>query len=187
MDNLPPELLHQILLHVPKSSLPECRLICRSFSTIAFPILFSFVPKWLNFEMSHRAIIALAHDACNRPAVMWSPWATGPDGPVDQVWIEIVWKLLMKGDPPGLATTAATAVEELGGTEEVEDSQETALADSSNSQALEKAGQLEKVWLTSANFAQLSGREEMTENRLRTGQNRYLLHRAYASKVGGVF
>ena len=186
MDNLPPELLHLILLHVPKSSLPECRLVCRSFSTIAFPILFSFVPKWLDFEMSHRSIIALAHDACNRPAVMWSPWATSPNGPVDQVWMEIVWKLLTKSDPPGLVTTAATAVEELDGTKEVGGSQETVLADSSSSQALEKVGQLENIWLTSANFAQLSGMKEMTDNRLRTGQNRYLLHRAYASKVGGV-
>ena len=39
------------------------------------------------------------------------------------------------------------------------------------------------IKLTSANFAQLSGMKEMTETRLRTGQNRYLLHRAYASKV----
>jgi hypothetical protein len=33
--------------------------------------------------------------------------------------------------------------------------------------------------LTGDNFARLSGREEMSKNRLRTGQNRYLLHRAY--------
>jgi len=35
------------------------------------------------------------------------------------------------------------------------------------------------VELTEDTFAQLSGREEMSKNRLRTGQNRYLLHRAY--------
>jgi hypothetical protein len=101
--------------------------------------------------------------------------------------MEIVWKLLMKSDPPGLVATAATAVDGLDGTEEVEGSTETTLMASSNPEDPEKVGQLEKVWLTIANFAQLSGREEMTENRLRTGQNRYLLHRAYASKAGGVF
>jgi hypothetical protein len=33
--------------------------------------------------------------------------------------MEIVWKLLMKSDPPGLVATAATAVNGLDGTEEV--------------------------------------------------------------------
>lgn len=60
----------------------------------------------------------------------------------------IIWKLLMKTNPPGS--------EELG---------------------MEDLG--EGIRLTATNFAELSGREEMTENRLRTGQNRYLLHRSY--------
>ena len=34
--------------------------------------------------------------------------------------------------------------------------------------------------LTAANFAELSGREIMSENRLKTGQNRFLMHRSYA-------
>lgn len=80
LENLPAELLHQILVHVPRSSLTECRLVCRSFSTVAFPVLFSFVPNWLDYELSHRSIVSLAHDAFNRPAVMWSPWATARDG-----------------------------------------------------------------------------------------------------------
>jgi hypothetical protein len=33
--------------------------------------------------------------------------------------------------------------------------------------------------LKAMNFAELSGREEMMENCLRTGQNMYLLHRSY--------
>ena len=90
MDNLPYELLRPIPLYVPKYSLPECRLVCRSFSTLAFSIHFSFTPKWLDYEVSHRSIVSLAHDAYNRPAVMWSPWATGQDGPVDDVWMQIV-------------------------------------------------------------------------------------------------
>jgi hypothetical protein len=84
---------------------------------------------------------------------MWSPWATGPDGPVEDVFLIIIWKLLMKTNPPG--------------------SEETELE-------MDDSG--ESMWtthLTATNFAELSGREEMTENRLRTGQNRYLLHRSY--------
>jgi hypothetical protein len=101
---------------------------------------------------------------CGRPAVMWSPWASGPDGPADETWIGIVWRVLMKNDPPGLSTT--------------EDSEEG----------------MHKVVLTAKNFAELSGKEEMTENRLKTSQNRYLLHRAYTEDRsdkkylnGGVF
>lgn len=184
MDSLPTELLHQILLHLPSSSLAECRLVCRSFNEIAFPIVFNFVPEWLDLELSHRAVIALAHDAYNRPAVMWSPWATGPDGPVDQVWMEIVWKLLLKCDPPGLAADATTVAEEASEAPELYSDLEARGERPSKSEVLEEG---KKVALTAANFAKLSGREEVTENRLRTGQNRYLLHRAYASKAGGVF
>jgi len=36
------------------------------------------------------------------------------------------------------------------------------------------------VKLTAKNFAELSGREEISENRLRTGQNRFLLHRSHS-------
>ena len=32
---------------------------------------------------------------------MWSPWATGPDGLVDPIWMGIVWRLLMKSHPLG--------------------------------------------------------------------------------------
>ena len=84
---------------------------------------------------------------------MWSPWATGPDGHLDEVWIGIVWKLLMKTDPPRIPL----------------DERKEMVA----------RGSLLKVQLTGSNFAELSGRQEMTENRLKTGQNRYLLHRSY--------
>lgn len=39
--------------------------------------------------------------------------------------------------------------------------------------------------LTCSNFAKMSGREDMTEKRLRTSQNRYLLHRKYAGRNVG--
>lgn len=154
MESLPPEVVQEIIAKVPKSSLPSCRLVCRTFATFAFPILFSHVPNWLDYTVSHRAVTSLAHDAFNRPAVMWSPWATGPDGPVEEVWMRIVWKLLMKTDPPGLHLSRGEAAEERDSL----------------------------VRLTPRNFAELSGREEMSENRLRTGQNRFLLHRSYSEK-----
>jgi hypothetical protein len=97
MDSLPPE----IVANVPKYSLPYFRLVCRSFNTFAFPILFSHVPRWLDYTLSHQAVLSLVHDAFNRPAVMWSPCASEPDGPVNEIWMGIVWKLLMKSDPPG--------------------------------------------------------------------------------------
>lgn len=36
--------------------------------------------------------------------------------------------------------------------------------------------------LTVDNFAALSGREEMTGNRLKTSQNRFLMHRSYSEE-----
>lgn len=150
MDFLPPEIIQQIVANVPKSSLSSCRLVCRTFNTFAFPILFSHVPHWLDYKTSHQAVLALVHDALNRPAVMWSPWASEPSGPVDDVWMGIVWKLIMKTDPPGFSL-------------------------------FQDKGE-ELVRLTPQNFAGLSRREEMTESRLRTGQNRFLLHRSYSEK-----
>ena len=73
----------------------------------------------------------------------------------------------MKSDPP--ITSAAISKEDVGADQEPEGSGH------------------KSIKLTSANFAQLSRREEMTENRLRTAQNRYLLHRAYASKAASFF
>jgi hypothetical protein len=70
----------------------------------------------------------------------------------------LVWKVLMKNEAPGLSilekrTWEVNDVNEQSGTENRR--------------------------LTGSNFAELSGREEMTENRLKTGQNRFLLHRSY--------
>lgn len=65
--------------------------------------------------------------------------------------MRIVWKLLMKTDAPSVPLIATQ----------------------------KEGGMLERVGLTGRNFAELSGRKEMTENRLMTGQNRYLLHKSY--------
>lgn len=88
---------------------------------------------------------------------MWSPWASGPDGPVDPIWMGIVWRLLTKSYAPGLACSMSLKGEKEG----------------------------EEKILTPENFAKLSGREEMTENRLRTGQNRFLMHRSYSEECAG--
>ncbi|KAH6674170.1 hypothetical protein B0J14DRAFT_458260, partial [Halenospora varia] len=155
---LPPELIQQVINHIPKPSLPHVRLVSRTFASLSFTRLFSHVTSWLDFEISHRAVISLAYDAYNRPAVMWSPWATGPEGPVNEIWMAIVWKLLMKCDPPGLSVTIPNP-------------------DSTRNKNQQQG--VEGPKLTPQNFAELSERKEMTENRLKTSQNRFLLHRAY--------
>ncbi|KAE9378145.1 hypothetical protein N431DRAFT_329652 [Stipitochalara longipes BDJ] len=155
MDSLPPEIVRQIVSNAPKSSLASCRLVCRMFDSFAFPILFSYIPHWLDYKTSHQAVLSLVHDVYNRPAVMWSPWASEPDLPVDNIFMGIIWKLLVKTDPPGFSLPK----EESGGTMGID-----------------------QVQLTPQNFAELSGRDEMTENRLKTAQNRFLLHRNYSEK-----
>jgi len=109
MESLPLEIVQQILSHVPKQHLPTTRLVCHIFDTIAFPLLFYHVPQWLDYENSHQAVLSLAHDIYGRPAVMWSPWASGPDGPVEDIWMGIVWRLLMKSPPPGLLSSSKKA------------------------------------------------------------------------------
>jgi hypothetical protein len=39
------------------------------------------------------------------------------------------------------------------------------------------------ITLTAHNFAELSGNAEMTENRLKTAQNRFLLYRSYTEEA----
>ncbi|KAF5877063.1 uncharacterized protein Bfra_001424 [Botrytis fragariae] len=93
MDSLAPELLKHILSHLPISSLRSCRFVDRTFSIIAFSFLFSHIPHWLDCNKSLQFLVSIAHDAFNRPAVIWSPWATIPDVLVDEMWLQIVWKL----------------------------------------------------------------------------------------------
>ncbi|KAH8685908.1 hypothetical protein BGZ60DRAFT_103701 [Tricladium varicosporioides] len=158
MEILPAELIQQVISHIPKSSLQQVRLVSKIFASLSFPRLFSHVTSWLDLEISHRAAISLAHDAYNRPTVMWSPWAVGPEEPVNEIWMTIVWKSLMKSDPPGLLALVPSPY--------------------STQNKIQEQG-IEGLKLTPQNFAELSGRKEMTENRLRTSQNRFLLHRAY--------
>ncbi|TAQ87380.1 hypothetical protein B7494_g4297 [Chlorociboria aeruginascens] len=142
---LPPELLDQILSLLPKSTLRALRSQNKLFSKLCFPLIFTHLPHWLCYKTSHRSIIAVAEDAYGRPAAMWSPWATGPDGPIEDIWLKIVWKFHVGQEFPA------------GRVEEDED---------------------EDV-LTGHNFAALSGKGDMTYNRLRTAQNRFLMHRSY--------
>ncbi|KAH7356482.1 hypothetical protein BKA65DRAFT_375396, partial [Rhexocercosporidium sp. MPI-PUGE-AT-0058] len=139
---LPPELLHEILSHIPKSSLPSIRLLNHTFESLTFPLLFRNLLNWLDYKTSHAAIMALAHSAYERPTVMWSPWASEPEGAVQDVWLGVVWRLQMK--------------------------------------SAEVEGGREGERLTPENYARFSGREEMSEKRLRVAQNRYLLHRSYS-------
>ncbi|KAG9235068.1 hypothetical protein BJ875DRAFT_460054 [Amylocarpus encephaloides] len=77
MDTLPTEIVLQILHQLPSSSLSNIRLTSRGLEVLAFPLLFSHIPKWLDPKHSHQQVLAIAHDAYNRPAVMWSPWGMG--------------------------------------------------------------------------------------------------------------
>lgn len=92
-----PELLKHILSYLPISSLRLCRCVNRTFSILAFSYLFSNIPQWLDPDKSVQLLVSLAHDAFNRPAVIWSPWATVPDIHVEMVWLQIVWKTFKGG------------------------------------------------------------------------------------------
>ncbi|KAI9054214.1 hypothetical protein LZ554_001384 [Drepanopeziza brunnea f. sp. 'monogermtubi'] len=206
MDKLPPELLYTILSHVPKRSLPSARLVNHVFEAISFPLLFRNLLNWLDHEASHAAVLAVAQDVYSCPAVMWSPWALEPDGPAAETWVGILWRLQMKtaataaaaapgpllshdydsrfpnpapqvlvgvGVGVGVGVAAAVAVEER------DDGRSIGCGH----------GRGHGEPLTPANYARLSGNEELSEARLRIAQNRYLMHRSFregAYRVEGV-
>ena len=163
MDILPPELLSHILAYLPKSSLPSARLVSRAFAALSLPILFAHLPGWLDYDGSHRRVVALAHDVYERPAVMWSPWASEPDEPIDEVFLGLVWQLLVRKRVPSRSGCSGGEADPLAKEQEGSEAAVTLAA---------VAGPL-----TPANFARLSGRMDMTERRLKTGQNRFLLYR----------
>ncbi|KAJ5051615.1 uncharacterized protein L3040_001390 [Drepanopeziza brunnea f. sp. 'multigermtubi'] len=203
MDTLPPELLHTILSHVPKRSLPSARLVNHVFEAISFPLLFRNLLNWLDHEASHAAVLAVAQDVYSCPAAMWSPWALEPTGPAAETWVGIVWRLQMKtASPPrpslshdydysrlpnpvpqvlaGVAVAVPVAV---------------AVEERDNGRGIGYGhGRGHGEPLTPANYARLSGNEEMSETRLRIAQNRYLMHRSLCDRAyqraesrGGVF
>ena len=186
MDTLPSELVLQIFSNLPPSSLTAIRLVSRAFSDLAFQLTFSHLTNWLDYEISHRAIISLAHDVHNRPAVMWSPWASEPDRDVDPVFTALVWKLLVDVAVPSECSISRGLKDQSDGVKcavpVIIDYDSHKRMDDAQEIGAEITGK-GNARLTARNFAELSGMMEMTENRLKTGQNRYLLHRTYVGEA----
>ncbi len=150
------------------------RLVSHTFDMLAFPIVFKHIPLWLDYKLSHQKIQELALDLCERPAVIWSPWASEPEGEVQETWLELCWKLMAR-DLPGLDTTREHLNRDVGSEGEIEEVRE-----GRNGEGEEKKG---VVRLTATNFMELSGIEGITEHRLKTGQNRFLLWRMYLEEA----
>lgn len=96
--------------------------------------------------------------------------------------MEICWKVLTGRDVPGSAAVVLEAEAE-DGLEADQIHTEAIVSESSALGMIDDPEKKETARLTSKNFAELSGRDEITWKRLRTAQNRYLLHKAYASCV----
>ncbi|KAK0116617.1 hypothetical protein ONS96_012473 [Cadophora gregata f. sp. sojae] len=167
LTTLPTELLLQILLYLPPSSLQTLRLTSHHLETLSFPLLFRNLPNWLDYKRSHAAIVALANDAFERPSGMWSPWASEPDGEVQGTWLGLLWRVETRG---------GFVLNENWGKKDGEEGEgEGVWVDGGNG---------EKVWGTARSYARLSGREDVNEKKLRAAQNRYLMHRNYSDGVG---
>lgn len=91
----------------------------------------------------------------------------------------------MRRDIPG--SKAGVWEESEDGLEAGDICTETSDAEDSGLGMIDDLERKDSLRLTSENFAELSGRKEFTAQRLRTAQNRYLLHKAYASKAAGFF
>jgi hypothetical protein len=157
MDSLPAEIVANILTYVPKRSLTSCRLVCRSMAVLAFPALFGHLIRWLDYETSHRAVISLAVMLIIGWLRRGVLWATGPDGPVDPVFLSVVWKLLQKCEPPGLLCPSRTVAGEAED-DQVKEGGKLDVDHKSNTSGFAEEKR-EAVKLSAKNFAELSGRE----------------------------
>jgi hypothetical protein len=157
------------------------RLVSRSFGMLAFSLVFKHIPLWLDYKLSHQKIQELALDLRERPAVMWSPWVDEPEGEVQEVWLELCWKLMARRELPGVDIPTEYLRRDVGSESEIEEAREGRSEEGDKGKDTDGEGEGKEggVKLTAKNFVDLNGIGGMTEHRLKTGQNRFLLWRMY--------
>ncbi|KAI5462388.1 hypothetical protein BGZ63DRAFT_383703 [Mariannaea sp. PMI_226] len=96
MNELPLELVEEILHHLPSSSCPSARLTSRTFNAIlsrrTFHVLASFIE---NPEAAKQTLTATARDPAHRTRAIWSPHCLVPEGlPITESFLLALWTSL---------------------------------------------------------------------------------------------
>lgn len=79
MEKLPPELVHQILHHLPPSSRKSARLASRRFSAVLARRVFSLLPSFMDPAAALDTLESTVADLPTRSRSIWSPRCSVPD------------------------------------------------------------------------------------------------------------
>ncbi|KAJ9156364.1 hypothetical protein NKR23_g1295 [Pleurostoma richardsiae] len=147
MDTLPPELLAQILLLLPRACLPSLRLTCTAFDAVAAPPLFRpLAPFLLDPRAAEDRLARAAGNPLLRPVSLWDAGTAVPQDMQEEPGFLGALFAGVAGRPWGKKRRAGGMDGEDGGEGEV---------------------------LTARNFGVLVGREEVTEERVLAAQFMY--------------
>lgn len=100
MDTLPPEILLQILHHLPPPAVKHARLTSRTFNAILAKRTFERLVSFLDPDVAQRTLAAISRDPQRRrrrPSI-WSPHCSVPKNlPIDEAFLMALWAGL-RGD-----------------------------------------------------------------------------------------
>ncbi|EEU45518.1 uncharacterized protein NECHADRAFT_80505 [Fusarium vanettenii 77-13-4] len=100
MDTLPPEILLQILHHLPSPAVKHTRLTSRTFNAILAKRTFEKLVSFLDPDVAQRTLSTISRDPQRRrrrPSI-WSPCCSVPKNlPIDEAFLMALWAGL-RGD-----------------------------------------------------------------------------------------
>lgn len=100
MDTLPPEILLQILHHLPSPAVKHARLTSRTFNAILAKRTFEKLVSFLDPDVAQRTLSTISRDPQRRrrrPSI-WSPCCSVPKNlPIDEAFLMALWAGL-RGD-----------------------------------------------------------------------------------------
>ncbi|KAJ3463101.1 hypothetical protein MRS44_007887 [Fusarium solani] len=100
MDTLPPEILLQILHHLPSPAVKHARLTSRTFNAILAKRTFEKLVSFLDPDVAQRTLATISRDPQRRrrrPSI-WSPCCSVPKNlPIDEAFLMALWAGL-RGD-----------------------------------------------------------------------------------------
>ncbi|KJZ68712.1 hypothetical protein HIM_11890 [Hirsutella minnesotensis 3608] len=169
MDNLPVELLHEILRHLPSSCLKNARLASRRFNAVlakqAFPQLASFIDK----DAALATLEATVAELSRRRRSIWSPRCSVPDN------LPLAPSFL-------LAMHVALAGQSWRPTETAINSDSESSEDDESDCGYRR---LSHRAITAQDLCRQLGRLDVTEDMLRGAMFRYALYLSYLYKGEG--
>ncbi|KAG6037649.1 hypothetical protein E4U19_001896 [Claviceps sp. Clav32 group G5] len=176
MNSLPPELLLQILSHLPPSSYPPVRLTSRLLNALLSPLAFPSLPAFLDPESAQNLLAKSLREARARNVTtVWSPLCCVPTGlPIQRSFLLALYLALR-----GRQWVEGDRAHNMG-----EETEEKALRWESDSaiggMGFEGEGEGEEDdEMTVEKLAEVTGRENLRVEVVREAMFRYALYLSY--------